>query len=66
MEESLISTAITNIDSAYSVYKTAYDEAINNVNEAKNIISNFCGVSYETLVSNESLYNRYINNTGNY
>ena len=63
LEESLISTAITNIDSAYSVYKTAYDEAINNVNEAKNIISNFCGVSYETLVSNESLYNRYINNT---
>ena len=63
LKKSLISTAITNIDSAYSVYKTAYDEAINNVNEAKNVISNFCGVSYETLVSNESLYNRYISNT---
>lgn len=62
LEYSLISNEIDNLNAAYTAFKTAYDEAIQNINEKKNTIQNFCGVSYETLVNNKNAYERYMSN----
>lgn len=62
LEYSLIGTELDNLNAAYTSFKTAYDEAIKQINEAKNTIANFCGVSYETLVSDKTAFERYKGN----
>lgn len=63
LENSLIETEIINLEAAYTSFKQAYDSAIEELNEAKNTIQNFCGVSYETLMADEATYKRYLGNT---
>lgn len=63
LEYSLISTELDNLNAAYTSFKQAYDAAVTEINEAKSTINNFCGVSYETLMSNQDTYSRYMGNT---
>ena len=63
LENSLIETEIINLEAAYTSFKQAYDSAIKELNEVKNTIQNFCGVSYETLMADETTYKRYLGNT---
>ena len=61
-EYSLISTELDNLNASYTAFKTAYDSAVEEINQAKSTIQNFCGVSYETLISNQDAYSRYMDN----
>lgn len=62
LEYSLIGTELDNLNAAYTSFKTAYDAAVKEINEAKNTIANFCGVSYETLIADKDAFNNYKGN----